>query len=61
MPLLRLPTYPFRLGKNPNRVGIVNKGSFSQKLTAQQGEKNGEITVEGSYTSQPMGGGEATQ
>lgn len=50
------PLYPFRLGRNPNRAGIVNNGSFSQKLTAQHGEESGKDTVEGSYTPQPQDG-----
>ena len=27
--------YAFRMGKNPNRQGIANKGSFAPKSTAQ--------------------------
>ena len=28
---LDCPLYPFRLGKNPNRAGITNSGSFNAK------------------------------
>lgn len=24
------PLYPFRMGKNPNRAGVTNNGSFSK-------------------------------
>lgn len=57
-PCADCPLYPFRMGKNPNRAGIANKGSFSQKITAQQGEKNGVGVTEGIYTPRLTDGAE---
>lgn len=35
------PSFPYRMGKNPNRAGIGNKGLFSQKTTTQVGIPEG--------------------
>ena len=31
--------WPYRFGKNPARKGIVNKGSFTSKTTAQLNDR----------------------
>ena len=52
-PCMDCPLYPYRFGKNPNRAGMVNKGSFPQKSTAQQAAKPLAPAPEGTYTTQP--------
>lgn len=32
------PLHPFRLGKNPNRAGITNNGSFKAKNNGSTGD-----------------------
>ena len=42
--------YPYRFGKNPKLKGRTNKGSFSQKATAQPVNFERITVMEGNYT-----------
>ena len=44
------PLYLYRFGKNPKLKGCTNKGSFSQKTSAQPVSFGCVISSEGNYT-----------
>lgn len=44
------PLYPFRFGKNPNRAGLTNGGSFEKKHGSTS-DSRVEITAGGNFTT----------
>lgn len=49
-PLETCSLFPFRFGKNPNRAGIVNSGSFCRKINGSTADIPNEASSEGSFT-----------
>lgn len=37
----KCPIHPFRFGKNPNRAGITNSGSFGEKESGSTNDSEG--------------------
>ena len=48
-PVTTCALYPFRHGKNPNRAGITNGGSFHSKNNGSNRYSGSEITSDGNY------------
>lgn len=45
----RCPLYPFRFGKNPNRAGLINSGSFEKKESSSISDFSENSLSEGTY------------
>lgn len=50
-PVTTCALYPFRHGKNPNRTGITNRGSFHSKHNGSTRYSTSETISEGNYTT----------
>ena len=48
-PCEKCPIYPFRLGKNPNRAGVTNKGCFTAKNHGSTNDFLHNASSEGTY------------
>ena len=47
------PLYPYRLGKNPNRAGLKNKGHY-EKTNGTASDFDDNSSSEGDYTTQEI-------
>lgn len=46
-PVEKCPLYPFRFGKNPNRDGLTNSGSFERKTHGAANDSDANSIEEG--------------
>lgn len=55
-PVEKCPLYPFRLGKNPNRAGLVNNGCFGARINGIVNDSATNSPSEGTYIPQDIPG-----
>ena len=60
-PCEKCPLHPFRLGKNPNRAGITNEGTFPLKNDGSTNDLENVELLEGAYTIQEENGEEVAR
>lgn len=53
-PVEKCPLYPFRLGKNPNRAGLVNNGCFGVRISGTMDDSAANSPSEGTYIPQDI-------